>query len=500
MSKRRSIWLLPIVGLLISGCATSGKGQTSSSHGGSSVGVGVGAGSGGVGVSSGVKVSPGYDPVLNSTLTGAAIGALGGPIGLGVGAALGYVHGLAERGRLEKQAKAEADRQAQLNEALEREIEAKRNSPAAAGMEGSTGLILVEDHVAPEREIASSSPPAAPSEGEGLVLLTDHLAPATPPKEPTTAQTQGSSATAATTAQVGAEEPNEVEASRKELDEQIAVARERQRELREALQGTAATPETPGAAGSPMKEPPPTIDPEGFRVVYAGGRLVRKERDVNGDGRSDTIRYYDETGRLARQEEDSRLDGRLDTWTFYEDGHPARKESDTNGDGNVDLWAFYDGPNDLVRTEADTDHDAHRDRVVLYAQGKMVEEQRYRPGLDPPTLRITYVKEQPTRKEEDVDRDGRLDRLTEYDESGRVTKVSRNPADDGTFTLFAYYQPKTGAVLREEEDLDGDGKIDVISYYESARLVRREFFDLPEVASLKPQLSVPHAPSEGKTP
>lgn len=496
MSRRRSIWLLPVVGLLIAGCATTGSGQTSPSHGGSSVGVGVGGGSGGVGVSSGVRVSPGTDPVLNSTLTGAAIGSLGGPIGLGIGAVLGYVHGLAERDRLEKLAKAEADRQAQIDKELEWQIEAKRNRPAATGMEGSTGLILVEDHVKPEREIAASPPATTPSEGEGLIQVTDHLGPAPPPEKPITAHAPGSSPTAATTAGVGSEERNEVTETR----EQIAAARQRQQELLEAIQGTATTSEASGAGGSPMKESPPPIDREGFRLVHAEGGLVRKERDVNGDGKPDTIRHYDPTGRLLRQEEDSRLDGRLDTWTFYEDGHPARKESDTNGDGTVDLWAFYDGPDDLVRTEADTDHDGHRDRVVLYAQGEMVEEQHYSPGLNPPRLRITYAKGEPTRKDEDTNRDGRTDRVTEYDEAGRVTKVSRNPTDDGTFTLFAYYQPKTEAVLREEEDLDGDGGIDVISYYEEARLVRREFFDLPEVASLKPPLSLPQAPPEGKTP
>lgn len=459
------------------------------------MGVGVGGGSGGVGVSSGVRVSPGTDPVLNSTLTGAAIGSLGGPIGLGIGAVLGYVHGLAERDRLEKVAKAEADRQAQIDKELEWQIEAKRNRPAAAGMEGSTGLILVEDHVKSEREIAASPPATTPLEGEGLIQVTDHLGPAPPSEKPITARAPGSPATAATTAGVGAGERNEVTETR----EQIAAARKRQQELLEALQGT-TTSKASGAGGNSMKESPPPIDREGFRLVHAEGGLVRKERDVNGDGKPDTIRHYDPTGRLLRQEEDSRLDGRLDTWTFYEDGHPARKESDTNGDGTVDLWAFYDGPDNLVRTEADTDHDGHRDRVVLYAQGEMVEEQHYSPGMNPPRLRITYAKGEPTRKDEDTNRDGRIDRVTEYDEAGGITKVSRNPTDDGTFTLFAYYQPKTEAVLREEEDLDGDGRIDVISYYEEARLVRREFFDLPEVASLKPQVFLPQAPSEGKTP
>ncbi|MGH7422892.1 MAG: hypothetical protein ACREJ1_04350, partial [Candidatus Methylomirabilales bacterium] len=213
------------------------------------------------------------------------------------------------------------------------------------------------------------------------------------------------------------------------------------------------------------------------------------ERDVNGDGKPDILRYYNGTGRLTRQEEDSRLTGRVDTWTFYEDGRPVRKESDTNGDGKVDFWAFYDSSGDVVRTEADTDHDGHRDRVTLYAKGEVTQEQHYSPGLDPARAIITYAGGQPPRKEEDTDGDGRMDRLTEYDGSGRVTKVSRNPVKAGSYGLVAHYQPKTGEILGEEEDLNGDGRIDIISYYQQGRLIRREFFDLPEVAALTRQLS-----------
>ncbi|MFQ5656908.1 MAG: hypothetical protein ACE5G5_05160 [Candidatus Methylomirabilales bacterium] len=518
----RGIGVPLIAGLLISGCATAGTGQGPPPTGGSSVGVGVSGGSGGVGVSSGVRLSPSHDPVASSTMAGAAIGALGGPIGLGVGALLGYLHGVHEKKQMEEEAQSEMIRQAQIDKTLELQIEAKRKR-------GSSGLIFLEDHLAPEREIASPSPasvpaprgglivltdhraaaremastppPAAPPvAGEGLFVLTDHLAPPAPPKLPAVAQTQEPSAAAATGVQASEDERSEEAEARRALDEQIATARERQRKLLEALQGTVAPPKTTQAAVTLAKAPPPTIDPDGFRLVHEGEGLARKERDVNGDGKPDIIRTYDETGTLVRQGEDSRLDGRLDTWTFYEEGRAVRKESDTNGDGGIDLWAFYDDTGDLVRTEADTDRDGHRDRVILYAEGEKVEEQHYRPGLDLPRLIIRYAEGQPARKQEDTDGDGRIDRATEYDGHGHIASVSRNPAGRGTFSLFAYYQPKTGKVLREEEDLNADGTIDVISHYEEGRLVRREFFDLPEVASLTPTLSVPQMPSKQETP
>ena len=480
MVRPRGICLL-ILGLLISGCATTGGG------------VSVSGGSGGVGVSG--SVSPAYDPVMNSTMMGAAIGALGGPIGLGVGAIFGYIHGLSERSRLEEQAKTEVDRQAQIDKNLEKQIESKRRAST------TSGLIVLEDHLAPAGTKITSVPPAADpaSEGYGLNVLADNLSQAEPPKASAPVGTQGPSPGLVSEAHASEVEETEADEAQRKLEEKIAAAREQQQKLLKELQVTASIPKADRATGAPAHDPRPAIDPEGFRPVYERGRLVRKERDVNGDKVPDVIRAYDETGRLVRQDEDSRLDGQMDTWTYYENGHAVRKESDTNGDGRVDLWAFYDGKGDVVRTEADTDHDKHRDRVVAYAKGEMVEEKLYKRGENSPRLIATYKNGQPSRKVEDTDGDGRIDRITEYDGAGHITKVSRGPSDKGDSTVVRHYEPDTGKVLREEEDLNGDKMIDVISYYQKGRLVRREFFDLPEVASLKSAAQLPKLPSETET-
>ncbi|HET7854335.1 MAG TPA: VCBS repeat-containing protein [Candidatus Methylomirabilis sp.] len=498
MSRGRFIWLPPMVGLLISGCATGGTAQTPPHPGGPSAGVGVSGGKSGVGVSSGVQVAPSHDPVLDFLLKGAAIGAIGGPIGLGAGAVAGLVYGLFEKDRIEKRAQSEMTRQAKIDNELERQIETKQNAAAQHGTGAGSGLILVEDHLAPA-QVPSKTATAAPSKsGEGLVVKDRLASPGTSTAAPPAPATRSSPTVTAT----GEGRGNVVE-SRQQIDERIAAARERQRKLLEALQGSSPPTETTTVAASPGPESRTAVDPEGFRPVYEGGRLVRKERDVNGDGKPDILRYYNGTGRLTRQEEDSRLGGRVDTWTFYEGGRAVRKESDTDGDGKVDLWAFYDGSGDqdrLVRTEADTDHDGRRDRVTLYAKGEVTQEQHYSPGLDVPRAVITYTGGKPARNEEDTDGDGRMDRLTEYDGSGRVTKVSQNPVKAGSYTHVAYHQPQTGEILREEEDLNGDGGIDIISYYQQGRLVRREFFDLPEVAALRPQLSAPPMPLPQEAP
>lgn len=492
--KARRVWAPPMVWLLIAGCATSGAGSRGS------VGVGVGAGSGGVSVSSGVGLSSGQDPVMNSTMMGAAIGALGGPIGLGIGAVLGYIRGVHLQNKLEEQAKNEMTRQAQIDKELEQQIAARQKEVTHAGMGASSGLILVEDHLAPKSETVTTQASSAPSStGEGLALLSKHAIPSEP-KAPPSVQTQGPSPAASAQTQSGEEIAKETTNENRKLEEQIAAAREQARKLREALEGKSAPPESPRVASIPAtKPPPPTIDSEGFRPVYEGGRLVRKERDVNGDRKLDAIRYYDENGKLVREEEDSRLDGRLDTWTFHEDGRPVRKESDTNGDGKVDLWAFYEETGNLIRTEADTDGDDHRDHVILYAQGEMAEEQRFSPDHERPRFIATYANGLQTRKAEDTDGDGQINRMTEYDGSGHVTKISRDTGGLGTFNLYAYYEPETGKMLREEEDLNGDTTIDVISYYEKGRLVRREFFDLPEDGSVKPHVPLASVPLEKET-
>ncbi len=482
--RRQRFWVVPIVWLLIGGCATSGTGSR--------------GGSGGVNVSAGLSSGP--DPVMNSMMMGAAMGAMGGPIGLGVGAVVGLIRGLHMKSQFEKQAKNEMTRQEQIDKELERQIEAKQKEATRSGMGASSGLLLVEDHLAPERETEPiQAPSTSPSAGEGLVLLADNTAPPKPQGSIST-QTQVPSPVVSPEIQTGEGEDTETAEARRALKEQLAAARERTRKLHAALQGTPAPSKTPRFTGIPATEPRPTIDSEGFLPVYQGERLVRKERDVNGDKRPDIIRYYDKTGRLIRQEEDSRLDGRLDTWTFHEAGRAVRKESDTNGDGKVDLWAFYDGAGNIVRTEADSDSDNHRDHVIVYAQGEMVEELRYSPGLEPPRFIATYANGVQTRKAEDTDGDGRMNRVTEYDGSGHVTKISRDTAGQGTFNLFAYYEPETGKVLREEEDLNGDKTVDVISYFEKGRLVRREFFDLPEDGSVTPHVPLASVPSEGKNP
>jgi hypothetical protein len=113
--------------------------------------------------------------------------------------------------------------------------------------------------------------------------------------------------------------------------------------------------------------------------------LLRKEKDLNGDGRVDTWEKYAADGALVRVVYDLDFDGKPDvtlfyekdqlvkkelafgfdgvprTWNFYEKGKLSRKERDTNGDGKVDYWEYWEN-GQIDRIGVDQDGDGQVDR------------------------------------------------------------------------------------------------------------------------------------------
>lgn len=114
----------------------------------------------------------------------------------------------------------------------------------------------------------------------------------------------------------------------------------------------ASLPPTPAEPGAePKKERArDAVDGDGFRPVYEGDRLVRRERAGAG-GKPEVVLHYDKDGQLVRRQESARLDGRLDTTLFYANGTLERKESDTDGDGTTDVFATYDALGNLARMD-----------------------------------------------------------------------------------------------------------------------------------------------------
>jgi len=156
-----------------------------------------------------------------------------------------------------------------------------------------------------------------------------------------------------------------------------------------------------GAASSPAAQPGPGDEtmsafdlnqsgkPNLWKYTRRGADgkevVVRRERDLNGDGRVDVWEYYDDAGNLEKQVVDLDFDGKADvvmyfehgqmvrkesafgfdgkphTVAYYEKGKLVRKEKDENGDGKIDYWEYWEN-GEIDRIGIDTDGDGKVDR------------------------------------------------------------------------------------------------------------------------------------------
>ena len=67
-------------------------------------------------------------------------------------------------------------------------------------------------------------------------------------------------------------------------------------------------------------------------------RRVRKEADLNGDGRVDIVYFFDADGQVTKETLDLDYDGKVDDWEYWENGAIDRIGEDLDGDGQVDRW------------------------------------------------------------------------------------------------------------------------------------------------------------------
>lgn len=117
-------------------------------------------------------------------------------------------------------------------------------------------------------------------------------------------------------------------------------------------------------------------------------RLVRKELDINWDGRVDITKFYDDQENVSRELTDLDFDGKVDTAIFLDKGVIVRKERDLDSNSRPDVWIYYEKAR-LVRKERDSNGD-----------GK-VDYWEY------------WVNDQVERIGEDLDGDGNVDKWTQ---------------------------------------------------------------------------------------
>lgn len=91
-----------------------------------------------------------------------------------------------------------------------------------------------------------------------------------------------------------------------------------------------------------------------------GGLRVDETMDQDFDGRADWIDHYI-AGRRSYAEVDTDFDGVFDLFKYYEGGVVRRKERDTNHDGRIDAWEYLDEKGSVVKTGRDTDGDGKMD-------------------------------------------------------------------------------------------------------------------------------------------
>lgn len=207
--------------------------------------------------------------------------------------------------------------------------------------------------------------------------------------------------------------------------------------------------------------------------------LTRRVLDADRDGKPELLRYVlPGSHQMVRQEKDRNYDGIIDSWSDYESGSLVARVLDSNHDGNPDVWERYRSGR-MTSREIDRDDDGVRDAFFRYEGSSLVEERHDANNDGSIDLHISYDKGKRVRAEEDRDHDGRMDIWRGYSVENNlefVSRIERDKRGRGFADTFETFESRDGeAVLaRREEDVNGDGEVDVVSVYENGKLIRRE--------------------------
>jgi hypothetical protein len=151
--------------------------------------------------------------------------------------------------------------------------------------------------------------------------------------------------------------------------------------------------------------------------------------------------YDKSTGKLKELTYDSNANGRIDTWTEMDGARALRSRIDRNEDGKIDRWEYYDDSGRLLKVGfsrrddgkldawAFSGSDGRVNRIEIASSGdeqKVERREFYEPslaGAGEPTALV--------RAEEDTNGDGRIDKWETY-ENGAVKTVAFDENGDGT--------------------------------------------------------------------
>jgi len=106
---------------------------------------------------------------------------------------------------------------------------------------------------------------------------------------------------------------------------------------------------------------------DAFIYYDAQGQERRRESDFDRDGRADEIAIY-EAGAIKLKLRETNFDNKIDTWDHYEAGRLVRRERDSDGDGIIDQWWQFNNPTNakcaIVASDRNADGKPDPDSVV----------------------------------------------------------------------------------------------------------------------------------------
>ncbi len=98
--------------------------------------------------------------------------------------------------------------------------------------------------------------------------------------------------------------------------------------------------------------------------------IIRKEWDLNFDGKIDIKQFFDYKGRLVKDWIDFDFDGIFDAITYYKDGKKVRQEINYDTDEQPECFKYFE-KGKLVRVERDRDSNGKIDQWEYYKDGKL---------------------------------------------------------------------------------------------------------------------------------
>lgn len=164
--------------------------------------------------------------------------------------------------------------------------------------------------------------------------------------------------------------------------------------------------------------------------------------------------YDSNTGRLQLLKYASKGDGKVDTWSYMDGVHIRRIEIDHDEDGKIDRWEYYDNRGKLEKIGFARSNDGHVDAWAYPADdGSIARIDTARSGGN--VTRVEwYEKRALVRAEEDSDGDGKTDRWETY-AGPRLSMLALDTKHQGKPDRRILYQPD-GSV-QTEADLAGTG-------------------------------------------